>query len=173
MSITKLILEIYNDIIKINDKKVIVLFDRSKNIWFSLPHLLKALEYSTYREEIKAINDTIDKDDISTYSEIMNSSKKNNINDINKIHPHTKMISEGGLYLLLNKSKKPLAMELKNKLYTKILPDIRKHGKFEVNKSDKLKLNTINEKLLKQYKTIKNLKNKNDSDSDNEDNIII
>ena len=159
MSITKLILEIYNNIIKINNKKVIILLDKSKNLWFSLPHLLQALEYSTYRDEIKSINTILDNDDISTFSNIIKTSNsKSNINNDIKIHPHTKMISEGGLYLLLNKSTKPLAIELKNELYTKILPDIRKYGKFEVNKSDKSKLENINAKILKQSSKIKNLK---------------
>jgi len=120
---------------------------------------LQALEYSTYRDEIKSIHTILDNDDISTFSNIIETSNsKSNINNDIKIHPHTKMISEGGLYLLLNKSTKPLAIQLKNELYTKILPDIRKYGKFEVNKSDKSKLENINAKILKQSIKIKNLK---------------
>jgi len=137
--------------------RFVVLFDKFKNLWFSLPHLLQALKYSTYRDEIKSINKIIDNEDISTYSKLLYSNKKN-VNNQEKIHPHTKMISEGGLYLLLNKSKKPLAVELKRELYTKILPDIRKYGKFEVSKNDKEELNKMNKKLLNKSKTIKNLK---------------
>lgn len=159
MSITKLIFEIYDNIVKINDKKIIVLSDKSKNIWFSLPHLLKALEYSTYRDEIKTIGNIVDNTDISTYEKILNNS---NIKPNHTVHPYTKMISEGGLYLLLSKSKKPLAISLKEELYTKVLPDIRKYGKFQVNNIEKKKLDKINDKITakihKQTQIIKNLK---------------
>jgi prophage antirepressor-like protein len=154
MSITKLILEIYDNILQINNNKVIVLFDKHKNIWFSLPHLLKALEYSTYRDEIKSINKIIDDNELSTYEKISNLSIIKLGND-NKIHPHTKMISEGGIYLLLNKSKKPLAIELKKQLYANVLPSLRKNGKFIVSKEDKKDLAKLNNKILKQSQKIK------------------
>ena len=148
MSITKLILDIYDDIVKINDKNVIITFDKYKNIWFSLPHLLKALDYSTYREEVKSIKNIISDEDISTYIEITNVSS-------NKIQGHTKMISESGLYLLLSKSRKPLAVELKKELYGKILPAIRKKGKYKLNKEDRNEIIKLNEKLKLKSQKIK------------------
>jgi prophage antirepressor-like protein len=154
MTITKLILEIYENIIEINHKKVIILFDKARNIWFALPYLLKALDYSTYREEIKTIDNLIDKENISTFAEILSKSSKT-INNETKIHPHTKMISEGGLYLLLSKSRKPLAIELKKELYTKILPQIRKTGQYKANSNDRLKLQKLTAKLHLKDKEIK------------------
>ena len=52
----------------------------------------------------------------STYTNIMNLSS-NNIK-ISKIQPHTKMINEEGLYLLLNKSTKSFAKNIIEKFYT-------------------------------------------------------
>ena len=58
-----------------------------------------------------------------------------------------KMISEAGLYLLLNKSRKPYAEQLKTELYTKVLPSIRQTGEYKVNSTDKLKLKKLTQKL--------------------------
>ena len=54
------------------------------------------------------------------------------------------MISESGLFMLLDKSVKPKAIELKRILYGDILPSIRKTGKYIVNSTDKKKLKRIN-----------------------------
>jgi hypothetical protein len=101
--------------IQINNKNIIIIKDNYNKIWISLPHLLKALEYSTYRDEIKSINKIIDASEISSYEKIINTLQIKFSN--NKIHPHTKMISEKGVYLLVNTSKKPLVVELRKKLY--------------------------------------------------------
>ena len=48
-----------------------MIFDKSKNIWFSLSDMLKTLGYNSYRDEIKSIDNYVDKEDISTYKEIL------------------------------------------------------------------------------------------------------
>ena len=58
-----------------------------------------------------------------------------------------KMISESGLFMILDKSEKPKANEFKRVLYTEVLPSIRKTGKFSVNSVDKLKLEKLTKKL--------------------------
>jgi prophage antirepressor-like protein len=146
MSITSLIIQIYDNIIKLNDTDIFIVFDKSKNIWLSLSQLLKALQYNSFRDEMKSIKNIVNDEEISTYAELIKDNKNNKLKPKN-IQPHMKMISEGGLYLLLNKSHKPLAIELKNQLYTKILPSIRKTGKFNVNNSDKLKLQKLTKKI--------------------------
>jgi len=146
MSITSLIIQIYDNILKLNDNEVIVVFDKSKNIWFSLSQILKALEYNSFRDEMKSIKNTVSDEEISTYIEVIKDTKGNKL-QIKNIQPHMKMISEGGLYLLLNKSHKPLAIELKNQLYTKVLPTIRKTGKYNVNSNDAIKLKKLTQKL--------------------------
>lgn len=145
MSIVKLIFGIYDNIININNNEITIIFDKSNNIWFCLPQLLKALQYSTYRDVIKSILKIVDEKDISTFKEIYDSTTKNYEN--NKIQPHTKMINEGGLYLLLSSSRKPLAIELKKELYSKILPEIRKNGIYKINSNDKKEVNKLTKKL--------------------------
>ena len=113
MSVASLIVEIYDNLLKLNNNEIIILFDKSKNIWLSLSQLLKALEYNSYRDEMKSIRDIVSDEDLSTYSQIIKDTKNNKLMKKN-IQPYMKMISEGGLYLLLNKSHKPLAVELKN-----------------------------------------------------------
>ena len=158
MSISTLIVQIYDNLIKLNNNEVIVLFDKSKNIWLSLSQILKALEYNTHRDEMKSINKIVSTDDISTYLEIFNTNTTKNKIKQKNIQPHMKMISEGGLYLLLNKSNKPLAVELKNQLYTKVLPSIRKTGQYKLNtiEHNKIKLLTKRLKLKSKEKYIHN-----------------
>ena len=148
MSISTILVEIFDNIIRLNGMEIIVLFDKSKNIWFSLSNILKALEYKTYRDEIKDIK--LNDEYISTYSNIFTDNSlhnnKNNKN-IKNVQPHMKMNSEAGLYLLLNKSRKPYAQQLKNELYTKVLPSIRKTGEYKVDSVDKLKLKKLTKKL--------------------------
>ena len=72
---------------------------------------------------------------------------KNHIEYDNYIRTYIKMISEVGLFMLLDKSKKPKALELKKILYTKVLPSIRKTGDYKSNKEDKIKLKKLTQKL--------------------------
>ena len=72
---------------------------------------------------------------------------KNHIEYNTYIQPQMKMVSESGLFMLLDKSQKPKALELKRVLYTNVLPSIRKTGKFSVNSEDKLKLKKLTKKL--------------------------
>ena len=66
-----------------------------------------------------------------------------------------KMISEGGLYLLLDKSHKPLSIELKKQLYTQVLPSIRKSGQYKVNRNEnKIKENNTEITFDKKRATI-------------------
>jgi prophage antirepressor-like protein len=136
MSISSLIIQIFDNLIKLNNNDIIILFDKSKNIWLSLSQLLKALQYNSYRDEMKSIEKIVSNEDISTYAEIITNNNMNKISQKN-IQPHMKMISEGGLYLLLNKSHKPLAIELKKQLYTNVLPSIRKNGQYKLNSKEK------------------------------------
>ena len=148
MSIATILVEIFDNIIRLNGTDIILLFDKSNNIWFSLSNVLKALEYKTYREEIKNIK--LNDEYISTYSNILKNSIKNNLSNNKKfknIQPHMKMINEAGLFLLLNKSRKPYAEKLKTELYTKVLPSLRKRGEYKLESKDKIKLKKLTNKL--------------------------
>jgi len=163
MSIATLLVEIFDNLIILNGTDIIVLFDKSNNIWFSLSNVLKALDYKTYRDEIKDIE--INNEYISTYSTILKLSSKNSINDhktIKNIQPHMKMINESGLFLLLNKSRKPYAEKLKTELYTKVLPALRKRGEYKLDYKDKLKLKKLTKKmhLMQKEQSMKRLTSK-------------
>ena len=146
MSLGNLIVDIYQNIIDINGNKIIVLTDNDNKIWFSLRQILSTLEYKNVRAEIQRIE--IDDKEILTLKQLLqNIPLKHHITYNKYVQPHMKMISESGLFMLLDKSEKPKAVELKKILYTNILPSIRKTGKYSVNSVDKLKLRNLTKKL--------------------------
>ena len=161
MSLVNLIVDIYQNIIDINGKKILVLIDNDNKIWFSLRQIFKILEYKNVRIEIQRIE--IDDKEILTLEKLMkNIPSKNHIEYNNYIRTYMKMISEVGLFMLLDKSKKTKALELKKILYTKVLPSIRKTGEYKVNKEDKLKLKKLTKKihLIQKEQSIKRLTSK-------------
>lgn len=109
-----------------------------------------ALDYKDIKKEIKRLN--IDKEHLTNYGKIINGNSYNNL-DTKKKHPHMVMIDEAGIYLLLNKSTKPLAEKFKNELFSDILPELRENGEFKFSTKDKLKLTGIS-------KTLKNIRKK-------------
>jgi len=123
MSLGNLIVDIYQNIIDINGNKIIVLTDNDNKIWFSLRQILSTLEYKNVRAEIQRIE--IDDKEILTLKQLLqNIPLKHHITYNKYVQPHMKMISESGLFMLLDKSEKPKAVELKKVLYTNILPSI-------------------------------------------------
>ena len=146
MTLGNLIVDIYQNIIDINGNKILVLIDNDNKIWFSLRQIFKILEYKNVRIEIQRIE--IDEQEILTLENLMKIiPSKNHIEYDNYIRSYMKMISEVGLFMLLDKSKKPKALELKKILYTKVLPSIRKTGDYKSDKADKLKLKKLTKKL--------------------------
>ena len=161
MSLGNLIVDIYQNIIDINGNKILVLIDNDNKIWFSLRQIFKILEYKNVRIEIQRIE--IDDNEILTLEKLMkNIPSKNHIEYNNYIRTYMKMISEVGLFMLLDKSKKPKALELKKILYTKVLPSIRKTGEYKVDKEDKIKLKKLTKKLelIQKEQSIKKLTSK-------------
>ena len=161
MSLGNLIVDIYQNIIDINGNNIIVLVDNDNKIWFSLRQILSTLEYKNIKAEIKRLE--IDDKEILTLENLLkNIPSKNHIEYNNYIRSYMKMISEAGLFMLLDKSEKPKAVALKRILYTKVLPSIRKIGKFSVNSDDKLKLKKLTKKLelIQKEQSIKRLTSK-------------
>ena len=168
MSLGNLIVDIYQNIIDINGNKILILIDTDNKIWFSLRQIFKILEYKNVRIEIQRIE--IDDKEILTLEKLMkNIPSKNHIEYDNYIRSYMKMISEVGLFMLLDKSKKPKAIELKKILYTKVLPSIRKTGDYKSNKADKLKLKNLTKKLelIQKEQTMKKLTSKKYTDYKN------
>jgi len=157
MSIGNLIVDIYQNIIDINGNKILILTDNDNKIWFSLRQILNTLEYKNVRKEIQRLE--INDKEIITLEKLMkNVHYKYHIEYNNYIRSYMKMISESGLFMLLDKSQKPKAVELKRILYSNVLPSIRKTGKFTVNSVDKEKLKKLTKKLqlFQKEQTIRN-----------------
>ena len=115
MSITDIIIEIYDNILNLNNTEIIILFDNTNSIWFSYVNILKSLGYKNVN--LQKARFKIDKKYFNTYVNIFNQSKSN-IKIMDNIQPHMKMINESGLYLLLNKSNKTYSKLLLDKLFT-------------------------------------------------------
>ena len=168
MSLGNLIVDIYQNIIDINGHKILVLIDTDNKIWFSLRQIFKILEYKNVRIEIQRIE--IDDKEILTLEKLMKHiPSQNHIEYDNYIRSYMKMISEVGLFMLLDKSKKPKALELKKILYTKVLPSIRKTGDYKSDKADKLKFKKLTKKLelIQKEQTMKKLTSKKYTDYKN------
>jgi prophage antirepressor-like protein len=151
------IIDIFNNLLIYNNNEINILLDTDNNIWFKFISIAKILNY-------KSIKDTI-RDNI----ENKNKKRLKEINLIFKIknndHPNTIYINENGLYNFLIKSRMKKAKEFQLWLINDVLPNLRKFGKYEVNKKLKLKLKTLNKKiklLEKQNETLKKnmIKNK-------------
>ena len=157
MSIGNLIVDIYQNIIDINGNKILVITDNDNKIWFSLRQVFNVLEYKHARIEVQRI-EIDDKEILTLESLLKNVSSKYHVEYNNYIQSQMKMISESGLFMLLDKSQKPKAVELKRILYSNVLPSIRKTGKFTVNSVDKAKLKKLTKKLqlFQKEQSIKN-----------------
>ena len=149
MSFDKLLGDIYNNIFKFNGSNILLLFDKNNTIWLSFNSILKSIGYSNLKQYKNRL--TLDDKYFSSYEIIYPQSKLNTIK-IDYQKPNEKFINEAGLYLLLSQSSKPVAKELSRMLFTDVLPDIRKTGKFALNSTDRKGMNKLTQKL-KNYQT--------------------
>ncbi len=103
-----------------NYKDIVILNDNDNKIWFSLRQIFKILEYKHVGIETQRIE--IDDKEILTLENLLKTiPSKNHIEYNNYIRSYMKMISEVGLFMLLDKSKKPKAIELKKKYFLNYL----------------------------------------------------
>lgn len=120
-----------------NNTTLNFIIDINNNIWFKFISIAKLLNYKSYKD---ALRDNIDK------------SNKTNLKKIKllfkiKEHPDTIYVNEQGLYTFLLKSKQKKALDLQLWLINEVLPNLRKYGKYEVNKKLKNKLKSLNNKI--------------------------
>lgn len=153
MSYTKneFFMEIFNEILKLNNNDIVIIYDNEGFIWFGLRDIIKALEYNNYKKANSQL--VINKNNIKIYSKIHGTppgvpSKGT--------HPHKRFVNESGLYELLSKSTKPLARLFMDKYFTDIMPQLRKHGKYILNMKDKNKTTNINNELKQEVIELKN-----------------
>ena len=158
MSISSLITNIYDNILKFNNIDIIILFDESNNIWLSYNNVLNSINYKDPKTQKKRFK--LDNKYFDTYENIYKKSKLNKY--ITNMQPETKMINESGLYVLLSKSSKIIAKQLMEKLFIDILPSLRKTGKFNLNTNEKINMKKLTKKLqlIQKEQSIKRLTSK-------------
>ena len=143
MSISSLILDIYENKLKLNDNNILLIIDNTNSIWFCYNDILNALGYKDSKTQKKRL--ALDSKYFDTFKNIQSKSNNNDNKDL--IQYHLKMINESGLYVLLNRSNKTIAKELSEKLFADVLPELRKKGKFVLNSEDKKKMQTLTNKF--------------------------
>jgi prophage antirepressor-like protein len=144
------IIDIFNNLLRYNDKQIFILLDIDNNIWFKIKDILIILGYYN----ITKINrlTRLDKKYICKFKYIkVGSSTAPPFN----MQPNTQFINESGLYQILSHSKKKLAEKFRDELFINILPSIRKTGSYKMSKNNNDKLKKLNEKLVIKIKKIK------------------
>lgn len=101
------------------------------------------MEYSSYTKQLTKLN--IDKRFIKYYKDIQKVPSFSGVPS--NFQKNTKFINESGLYQLLSHSTKPIAKLFMDKYFTEIMPQIRKTGKYQVNKEEMKKIKKLNEKI--------------------------
>jgi len=144
-------MEIFNEILKINNKEIMIVYDTDGNIWFKYKDILKALGYTSSLKHLKNFN--INKIYIIRYNKLK---VPHSITVPLNMQKTSKFINESGLYELLSKSTKPLARVFMDKYFTDIMPEIRKNGKYILNKQEMNKTKEINKKLTQENIELKN-----------------
>ena len=152
MTFYKLIDKIYDNIFYFNNTDILVLFDADNSVWMSYNDILKSIGYSDVKKLKKRI--FIDTKYFSDFNTIYSSSKLNKIKELYQ-KPNEKLINESGIYLLLSKSSKQIAKQLSDKLFSEVLPELRKTGKFILNTTERDRLKKLTTKLKIKEKEIK------------------
>lgn len=142
-------MQIFNDILQINNNNIIIIYDIDGNIWFGLTDILKSLSYSNIQKAMSNIQ--ISTNNKKIYSNLYPSPTGvglySSSHTKHSLKPNKIFINESGLYEVLSISTKPLAKLFMDKYFTEIMPSIRKNGTYTLHNSDKLKLHKINKSL--------------------------
>jgi len=138
------IINIFENLLKYNNKEVFIVLDINNAIWFKLKDILKILEYSSIKKAIYNLD--IDKNFKLKYKHIKMYPSRDTLINISS-HPSTIFINESGLYQLLSNSTKPIASKFRDELFIDILPTIRKTGIYKLKTKDNKNLKKLNRKL--------------------------
>jgi len=137
----------YN-IINFENKKISVIIDNNKEIWFNAKQLCMALKYK--QPKLAIINNVNKEDKIQL--------KNMNINFEIQQQPDSIYINESGLYLLLINSKSKKAKKFLKWLTKKVLPFIRQNNVFPNDGEITKLLKKINELETKNKLLLNDLK---------------
>ena len=96
-------------------KNIFILIDKNNKTWFSFRQILDTLEYKNIKAEIKRLD--INDKEILSLENVLNLMPINYIIKYNiNLKSYSKMISEVGIFILINKSIKQKALELKQNI---------------------------------------------------------
>jgi prophage antirepressor-like protein len=145
------LVDLYNGLLKYNNKDIVIVIDELMNIWFYAKQIAKILEYAntaiTINQQVSNINKT-------TYEQLKNYSKYEY-----KIQDHAIFINETGLHELIIKSKMKKAIKFKEWILGDVIPELRKKGEYIMNKKDKEEIKTLNKEIYAYKKRIMILEN--------------
>lgn len=150
------LIDLYNHILRYNDKEVYIAF-HSKTLepYFHANQLCKMLNYENYQV---AIDTNVLKSDMFYLKDIV----KNYKSLYKNVQGNTKFINESGLYALVLKSRKKEAKEIVEWITHEVMPSIRKYGEYKTNNKIKKQIDELNvtiEKLQDEIGVLKhNLK---------------
>ena len=153
-------MEFFNNILKINNTNVIIIYDTDGNIWFGLRDVIKSLGYSNIQKAMANIKTSIN--NRKSYCNLHPTPAgegSRHVIDKEMLKPNKIFINEAGLYEVLSISTKSLAKIFMDKYFKDIMPTIRKTGSYKLHKSDKTKLDKVNKKLNSIKKSNKSLLN--------------
>ena len=154
-------LDIFNKLLTINEQKIFILFDKDGEIWFNFKDLLTALGYINAKVAVQQLK--IDEKYLKKIDNFKGVLTKNT--PIRNIQPHSNMINNNGLFMLLAISKKPLAKQFMKKYIDEIMPSITTTGKYISSDKEMEKIKELNYKILQ-------LKNDNKTLTNNQTNVI-
>jgi prophage antirepressor-like protein len=166
---TSIIIKTFENLIKLNDVEIVIIYDKNNKLWFSLRDVFKALDYMDIKKEIKRLD--VENKHLMSYGKIYNE-LSNNTQYLKK-HPQTVMIDEGGIYKLLDKSNKPIAKQFRDELFSDIIPELRDKGEFKFTKNDRKKLENIKIKLKKTTQKLHLIKKSNNYVTKQKNNTTI
>jgi anti-repressor protein len=126
------IVDIFNDILKHKGEQIIIVIDSDDMIWFYAKNVMNVLGYD--KEGTNVI--------LKRYVNIFNKTTYDKIKEYSKIHhnvqDHSIFINEPGLYELILESKKPKAREFREWIVQSVIPEIRKTGKYIIEKTTRI-----------------------------------
>lgn len=131
------IIDIYNNLLIYNDSNINYIIDKDNTIWFRFLSIANILKYKSRKDTLR---DHVFNENKRKLKEIKTIIKNND-------HPNTIYINESGLYTFLIKSRMKNAIPFQLWLVNEVLPNLRKYGKYEVDKKLKIKLKSINKKI--------------------------
>ena len=131
------LIDMFNNILIYNSNKIVYVIDIDNNIWFKFKNISEILKYKSSKD---ALRDLINKQDKKLLKNIKLLIK-------NKDNTNTVYINEKGIYSFLIKSRMKNAKDFQLWLINEVLPNLRKYGKYELNKKIKLKLKKLNKKI--------------------------